>query len=157
MTYLFHASHNHVGLRVYWSTHPKCRKYKQKLLVINKQKLNLFLCHFTLLKSCSLLKQTLVLNRTHTLKSWLLNMLMSPMNHKGYLYIEGSLTIRFVLPRTLSVNDVSVFLSLNMRNLSDNARIFSDKDWSVSLTVRMLHLLLWFGILMVLFGYVSIT
>ena len=45
----------------------------------------------------------------------------------------GIFNNKFVLPLTLSGNDVAVFLSLNMRNLGDNVRIVSNKDWSVSL------------------------
>jgi len=44
------------------------------------------------------------------------------MSHKfqtGYLRIVESLTIKFILPLTLSVNDVTVCLSLSMRNLKD--------------------------------------
>ena len=85
------------------------------------------------------------------------NLLMSLRNFKGYLRIEESLTIRSVLPLILRVNDVIVFLSLSMRILRDTVQIFSNRDWSVCLIVHMLHLLSWFGNLMVQFGYVSIT
>ena len=93
----------------------------------------------------------------NNLKSLSLNMLMSLKNHKGYLQIEEFSTITFVLPLILSVNDVIVFLSLNMRNLKDNVPICLNRDWSECLIVRMLHLLSWLGNLMILFGYVSIT
>ena len=54
---------------------------------------------------------------------------MSPRNHKGYLRIEGSLIIKFVIPLILSVNDVTIFLSLNMRNIRDIVLISSNRDW----------------------------
>ena len=44
-----------------------------------------------------------------------------------------------------------------MRNLKDNVLTFSNRVWSVCLISIMLHPLLWFGNLMVLFGYVLIT
>jgi hypothetical protein len=73
--------------------------------------------------------------------------------HRG---IQESLIIQFVLPLIIRVNNVTVFLVLNMRSLRDSVLIFSNRDWSVSQLVIMLHLLSRFGILMVLFGYVSI-
>ncbi len=78
-------------------------------------------------------------------------------NLKIYLLIEESLIMKFVSMLILSVNDVAAFLSLNMRNLKDNAVTFSNKGWSVSLIVHMLHQSLRFGNKLVLFGYVSIT
>ena len=64
-------------------------------------------------------------NLTHILKNLLLNLAMLLIkNHKVYLHIEESLTIQFVLPLILNVNDVTVCLSLNMRNLRYSARNF---------------------------------
>ena len=82
---------------------------------------------------------------------------MSLRNHKGYLIIEESLIIRFVLPLILSANDEIVCPSLSMRNLRDNVLVFSNRDWFVYLIVLMLHPLLWFENPMVLFEYASIT
>jgi len=67
---------------------------------------------------------------------------------------KGIFDTKFVLPLILSVNDVTVFQSLNMNNLRGNALISSKKGWSVSLIVHMPHQSLWFGNLVVLFGYV---
>jgi hypothetical protein len=89
--------------------------------------------------------------------SWLLNLLMSFSNHKGYLGIGESLIIKFVLTLTLSVNDAIVYMSLCMKNLKDNILIFSNRDWSGCLIVLLLQIFLWFGNMMILFEYVPIT
>ncbi len=86
-----------------------------------------------------------------------MNLKTSLRNNKGYLHTEESFITRFVLPLILSVSDVIVFMFPSMLNLKDNVPIFSNRDWSECLIFRMLHLLSWFGNLMVPFGYVSIT
>ena len=86
-----------------------------------------------------------------------MNLPISTRNHKGYLRIEESLITKFVLPLIVSFNDVTVFVSLNMRNLRYNVLIASNMDSSVFPIVHMLHSLLWFENLMVIFGYVSIA
>jgi hypothetical protein len=76
-------------------------------------------------------------------------------NLRVYPLIEESLIIKFVLLLILiSDNDVTAFMSPNIRNLRDNAMISSNNGLSLSHIVRMLHQLLWFGNLMDLFGYV---
>jgi hypothetical protein len=83
-------------------------------------------------------------------------LMLSPNNHKVYLRIDGSSIMQLFSPRIVSGNDVTVFLSLNMRNLRESVLISSNRNWSVFLIVRMMHLSLWFGNLIVLFGYASI-
>jgi len=106
-----------------------------KLLAASTQRVNCSLCHFIFLKSWSLLKQTFVRNRTHNLRCWLQNLLMSLKNHKGYLRIGESLIIKSILVLILSVNDVTDCMPLSMRNLKDSRLTFTNRDWSVCLIV----------------------